>query len=284
MQHDLTGKVCVVIGGGQVEEKFEGLGIGNGRATCIDFARHGAKVVVGARHLERAQKTVDMIKAEGNEAVACALDCSDIESVKAFYAFAKETYGHIDTMVYNVGVNADVEWGSDYISDEKWMWTLKTNLRGYEFCVKEVMPYLRENGTKGGSIVGISSVSSLISGIGANPATLAYGLSKLGINKISQCYAAIGAPDNIRVNTLILGSVATPMATQGLMEMFNLDRQTAEAMHCMAIPLKGERRGNGWDCADAAVFLSDSPFISGAELVVDGAASAFRGYQAPRPQ
>ncbi|WP_172135396.1 SDR family NAD(P)-dependent oxidoreductase [Adlercreutzia sp. ZJ473] len=283
MQHDLTGKVCVVIGGGQTEAKYEGLGIGNGRATAIDFARHGAKVVVAAYHQERAQATVDMIKEEGNEAVAIGMDCSKLEDVKRLYDFAKETYGRIDFVVYNVGVNPNIKLGEEYITDEDWVWTMKTNLRGYEFCAHEILPYFKENGIQGGAMVAISSISSLISGTAGNPATLAYGLSKRGINMITNNYAVIGAPDNIRFNVVILGSVATPMATQGIMDMFHLEREQVEAIHAGGVPLKGERRGNGWDCADAAIFLADSPFITGAELVVDGGTTAFRGYTAPRP-
>ena len=71
----LTGRVALVVGGGQTP----GETIGNGRATALLLARAGASVVVADRDLASAQDTVDQVVAEGGTASAAELEVTDDE-------------------------------------------------------------------------------------------------------------------------------------------------------------------------------------------------------------
>ena len=75
----VDGKVALVVGGGQTP----GATIGNGRATSILLAREGAKVVVADLDLERAEDTVQAVRAEGGDATPLVVDVLQEDSVKA---------------------------------------------------------------------------------------------------------------------------------------------------------------------------------------------------------
>src|SRR5436190_5413334 len=97
----VEGKVAIVVGGGQTP----GESIGNGRATAMLLAREGARVVVVDRELTTAQDTVDMIVAEGGEALALAAEATKESDIQGLMADVTHRYGHIDILHNNVGAS-----------------------------------------------------------------------------------------------------------------------------------------------------------------------------------
>ena len=123
----LDGKTAIVVGGGQTP----GETIGNGRATAIQFAREGARVLVGDRNLASAEETVDMITAEGGVAIASEVDVSDEGSVAELIAQCHETWERIDILHNNVGVSiAGGDATVDEITTEAFEHLVNINLRG----------------------------------------------------------------------------------------------------------------------------------------------------------
>src|SRR5262249_62369859 len=96
-----AGKGAVVTGAAP-----RGGGVGNGMATAILFAREGAKVVLVNRSAERAEKLARQIKGEGGEAAVFAGDVAKPEAAEAMAAFAAQTYGRLDVLHNNVGIDA----------------------------------------------------------------------------------------------------------------------------------------------------------------------------------
>ena len=97
----LAGKVAIVSGGGAV-----GDGIGNGRAAAILLARAGTKVVVSDLDKKLAQRTVEMIKAEGGTAVAEACDATKEADCKRLVDAAVDRWGRLDFLDNNVGIGS----------------------------------------------------------------------------------------------------------------------------------------------------------------------------------
>src|SRR6266508_4556054 len=95
----LTGKVAIVTGGGAV-----GDGIGNGRAAAILLARAGTRVLVVDRQQDLAERTAEMIAAEGGIAAAHAADVTDEEQCRAMVAAALDRFGRLDFLDNNVGI------------------------------------------------------------------------------------------------------------------------------------------------------------------------------------
>ena len=84
----LNGKVAVVVGAGQ----SPGEGLGNGRAAAIRFAREGARVLAVNRSIDSAEETAEMIRKEGNEAVAFKCDIRNEADIIAAISEAKRRW------------------------------------------------------------------------------------------------------------------------------------------------------------------------------------------------
>src|SRR5215471_3726362 len=96
----LKDKIAIVIGAGQ----SPGEGMGNGRATVLRFVQEGATVMAVDRDLAAAEETVAMARQHGS-CVAFEADVTDEPALVAMIATAREKFGRIDVLHYNVGVS-----------------------------------------------------------------------------------------------------------------------------------------------------------------------------------
>ncbi|MCY4408597.1 MAG: SDR family NAD(P)-dependent oxidoreductase, partial [Rhodospirillaceae bacterium] len=152
----LDGRVAIVAGAGQTP----GPVIGNGRATCVLFARAGAHVVALDRDRASAEETAAIIEAEGAAAEALAADVTDeqalIEAVRSVVA----RHGRIDVLQNNVGVAYT---GGDSpladLDEASFDRVMAINLRGTVMACKHVVPVMRSQGS--GVITNISSIAAV---------------------------------------------------------------------------------------------------------------------------
>ncbi|MEM9622620.1 MAG: SDR family NAD(P)-dependent oxidoreductase, partial [Pseudomonadota bacterium] len=143
----LEGKVALVVGGGQTP----GETIGNGRATAIQFAREGARVVVADRHLESATETVQLIEAEGFNALAAEVDITQQSSIQALTRsaidYARAHNGSLNILHNNVGVSlSGGDAPTEDITEAAFDGLVHTNLRGMVFTCQHVLPHMRAGG------------------------------------------------------------------------------------------------------------------------------------------
>jgi NAD(P)-dependent dehydrogenase (short-subunit alcohol dehydrogenase family) len=132
---------------------------------------------------------------------------------------------------------------------------------------------------RGGSIVNISSLAALE----AYP-LLGYKSMKAAVIALTQHLAAANARYGVRVNVILPGLMNTPMAIENRVAT-GVSREQVIALRDRRVPLRN-RMGTAWDVAYAALYLhsDEAGFVSGASLVVDGAASAsFGSYESERP-
>ena len=249
----LTDRVAIISGGGAA-----GDGIGNGRAAAILLARAGVKVVVADLDLRLAERTVEMIEAEGGSAAALACDVTSETECKRLVEAAVDRWGRLDFLDNNVGIGSR---GS--VVDEKpeqYRRVMQINVESMFLLSKYAIPAMIKT-AKGGSIVNISSISAL------RPRGLTtYTTSKAAVIGLTQAMAVDHGRDNIRVNCICPGPMYTPMVyAQG-----NGMSEAARAQRTKASLLKTE--GTGWDVGQAVKFLlSDhARYITGQVLVVDG--------------
>jgi NAD(P)-dependent dehydrogenase (short-subunit alcohol dehydrogenase family) len=247
----LAGKVAIISGGGAV-----GDGIGNGRAAAILLARAGTKVLVADCDLGLAQRTVEMIEAEGGTAAAHAGDVTEEAECQQLVDTAIERWGRLDFLDNNVGIGSR---GS--VVDQKpeeYRRVMQVNVETMFLLSKYAIPAMIKT-AKGGAIVNISSISAL------RPRGLTtYTTSKAAVIGLSRAMAVDHGRDNIRVNCICPGPMYTPMVyARGMSE-------AARAQRAKASVLKTE--GTGWDVGHAVKFLlSDyARYITGQVLVVDG--------------
>ena len=266
MSERLAGKVAVVVGAGQTP----GETIGNGRATAIVFARQGARVVAVDRRIESAAETVEMILAEGGQAVAHTADITDATSCASISEAALAAYGALDVLHNNVGIGGG-DRPATSLDEDTWDQILDVNLKAMWRTCKAVIPTMRAAG--GGAIVNISSIASICS-----TNTAAYQISKAGVNTLTQHLAMGNARHGIRVNAVLPGLMNTPMAIEGISAARGMKREDLIAERDASVPL-GRKMGEAWDVAYAALYLAsdEARFVTGVLLPVDGGQSVRRG-------
>ncbi|MEU2080134.1 glucose 1-dehydrogenase [Streptomyces sp. NPDC013489] len=243
MPVDLTGKVALVTGAAR----------GMGEAEARLFAALGANVVL-----------TDVLEPQGEE-VAASLgpaarfvrhDVTDEQSWAGAVAAALDAFGRLDVLVNNAAI-----YSTSLITEEdpaRLETILRVNLIGPFLGVRAVAGPMRTSG--GGSIVNISSQAGL-QGLWGHGA---YGAAKWGLRGLTRTAALELGADGIRVNSVHPGAIATPMTAHlGTKEH-------------PGTPLG--RVGEPEEVARLVAFLAsdESSYLSGAELAVDGGASAGR--------
>ncbi len=239
---DLTGKVCIVTGGGR--------GIGRGMAEGL--YRHGATVVLTGRTLSVLEEAA---AAMGDRAYGIACDVSKEAEVLALRDAVVARSGKINVLVNNAGVNPIFK-TIERTSLEEWQNIIDVNLTGIFLCCK----YLGGAIGEGGSVINVSSVA----GHAGLPRSVPYCGSKGGVEMMTKALALDWAKKGVRVNTLAPGWVDTDL-THGLLEHDVHGKRLLDRT-----PLG--RFARPIDMAGGVVFLASdaSAFMTGQSLVIDG--------------
>lgn len=271
---DLTGKVVIIVGGGQMA----GDTVGNGRATALLAARHGAEVVAADLNLASAQETVDLITADGGKAYAVQADVSKKEDCHRIFDEVMERSGKVDGMVYSVATNPPFDFENNSMSTEDFNYGINVNMLGAYYCNLYAAGCMEKNpGPSTGSIVNFSSIASLKNEVGLNIGIMPYALGKCGLNYITELTAVQYAASGVRANTLMLGPIDSTLGNHDSKELFGLDDDGVEEAYGEVVKLKMGRAGT-WDTAYAALFLlaDESRFMTGQQIRLDGGAALVR--------
>ena len=190
----LDGKVAVVTGGTR----------GIGRAIAEALVGCGASVAICGRSEAAVAKAVGEL---GPKVIGKAADVSNPEQVRALFEFVEERLGGLDILVNNAGVGSFASVAETSL--ENWQRTIGTNLNGVFYCSHEALPRFRKRG--GGFIVNISSLAA------KNPFAggAAYNASKFGLNGFSEAMMLDHRYENVRVSSIMPGSVDTEFASGG---------------------------------------------------------------------
>jgi len=235
-----------------------GAGVGIGRAIAVTMAREGARVVVADLNPDTAQETVDLIVAQGGQAIPVIADVSNEEQVAAMVEQATATYGGLQVACNSAAVSR----GSGPIHTfEKAVFdqTLELCLSNTFLCMKYELQHMLAHG--GGAIVNISSNASLR----GQPYNTAYAAAKSGVNLLTKSSAAEYGHKGVRINAVSPGVIRTP----GVERYFEEEPKIAEGLKNSAVM---RRLGEPEEIAEAVVFLASdrASFITGQILSVDG--------------
>jgi len=251
---DLTGKVAIVTGSSR----------GIGKASAVELARHGAKVVISSRK----QDACDAVAAEIDDAFGegtafpFAASISDKAALQSLVDETRARFGRIDVLVCNAASNP--YYGPlAGIADEQFRKILDNNVLSNHWLIQMVAPEMTErgaNGGEGGSIIIVSSIG----GLRGSPVIGAYNVSKAADFQLARNYAVEYGPKGVRVNCIAPGLIKTDFA-RALWE--NPDRIEAANR---TVPLR--RIGEPDEIAGAVVFLASraSAFMTGQAMVIDG--------------
>jgi len=254
----VDGKVVVVTGAGS----------GVGRAACILFAEHGARVVAGDINMDAVEETVAQLQAAGGQGVATKCDVTDLASVREAVATAVSSFGRLDIMYNNAGITIVPQPGQPLRtlvnSSEAEIEKLHSvNVVGVmNGCKAAIEQYDRQNG--GGVIVNTASVSGLV-GYGG----VVYGATKGAVTNLTRTLSLELAPKGIRVNSVCPAGMPTNFMGQGFAENERV-RQGMASNHPLGRAIEPR------ECANAALFLASdmASNITGVNLPVDGGLTA----------
>jgi NAD(P)-dependent dehydrogenase (short-subunit alcohol dehydrogenase family) len=239
------GKVAVITGGGS----------GLGRASAVRLAEEGASIVIADINPEGGQETVRQVQAVDGRVLFITADTTKTEDVKQMVASTVEAFGCLDVLFPSAGVGA----GGDVVetTEECWDRVLGLDLRGVYLACKYAIPQMRENG--GGAIVLVASIGGMLGNWGAS-----FCAAKGAIVNLTRQMALAHAPENIRVNCICPGYIATPIIQDALDDPERLEKTSAR--HPIG------RIGQPEEVAAAVAFLAsdEASFITGAILPVDG--------------
>ncbi len=197
----LNGKVCVVTGAAS----------GIGKRIAEVYAAAGGKVVIADLKLDAAEATAEEIRKTGGEALAVAMDVTSEEQVVAGIAKAVETFGQVDVLVSNAGIQIINKLTEFKFED--WKKMLAIHLDGAFLTARECMKDM-EKRKASGAIILMGSVHSHL----ASPLKAPYVTAKHGLLGLARTIAKEGGPLGIRSNVICPGFVRTPLVEKQIPE------------------------------------------------------------------
>lgn len=248
----LKNKVAIITGGAY----------GLGRAFGLGMADESAKIVVADIDLKAAEETAMKIEARGGEAIAVKTDVSVVEETLEVAEKAAERFGDIDILINNAAVNYREKLTRGSLIDldlTEWDRVMAVNLKGPLLCIRAVFPYMKKRGK--GKIVNLASGTFFSSAVPVPH----YIASKGGVIGLTRALAEELGHHNININCIAPGRTLNE----------DLDNEEAlEACKARAAFRCLKRVEYPEDLVGAAIFFasSDSDFITGQTLVVDGGA------------
>lgn len=193
MSNNIAGKVVVITGASS----------GLGEATARHLAAQGARVVLGARRLDRIMTIAQDIRASGAEAFAVETDVTDAHAVKSLVDKAVNEYGRIDVMINNAGVMPHSP--LERLKIEDWDQTIDVNIKGVLYGIAAALPHMIQH--KSGHIINVSSVA----GHNVRPGSAVYAATKSAILMLSEGLRQEVKPYDIRTTVISPGALATDL-------------------------------------------------------------------------
>lgn len=252
----LKEKVALITGGSS----------GMGKDMALTFARHGAKVVICGRSMERLEPVIAEIEAAGGAAKAVECDVREPEKVNEMVQFTIDQFGPIDILINNAAGNFVVK--AEDLSVNGWRAVENIVLNGTWYCSQAVGRHMIETG-KGGSIINIVATYAWTGG----PGVVHSASAKAGVIAMAKTLAAEWGKYGIRVNCIAPGPIE---GTGGADKLWPNEQVKEQILR--GIPLG--RLGTKQDVSNLVLFLvSDyASYITGDVITIDGGASLNKGF------
>jgi (+)-trans-carveol dehydrogenase len=268
-------KVALVTGAARGQGRSHALRLAQEGADIIavDMCRQIPSVPYAMAGPDDLAETVDVVRAEGRRVVAVEADIREKDALAAATSAAVSELGRLDIVCANAGISSVGR--AMELSEQAWQDVLDVNLTGVWHTATAAIPHIVAGG-RGGSVVVISSVA----GGRARANVSHYVSSKHGVIGLARALAIEHASDNIRVNSVLPGTVNTPMfMNDTLARLFRPDLEEPSMADLEAASRSGQLLPVPWvepiDVSNAVLFLAseEARYITGVALPVDAGTS-----------
>ena len=242
----LTGKVALITGSGS----------GIGRSAAILFSQAGAKISVADVNTKHGTETVNLIEANGGQALFVHCDVSKPEHVRNMISTTVKTFGGLNILYNNAGGSTMVDGPVTEAPEEEFWRVIGLDLYGTFLGCKYAIPELIKAG--GGSVINMSSNQALM-GI---PGRVCYTAAKGGVASMTRAMAVEYGSHKIRVNAIAPSVTLTERVKKLLEQSTEIQRQAERHLVGLAEPE---------DVANLALYLASdqSALITGQMISVD---------------
>ena len=242
----LIGKVALITGSGS----------GIGRSAAILFSQAGAKISVADVNAEHGTETVNLIEANGGQAIFVECDVSKPEHVKNMISTTVKAFGGLNILYNNAGGSTMMDGPVTEAPDEEFWRVIGLDLYGTFLGCKYAIPELIKAG--GGSVINMSSNQALM-GI---PGRVCYTAAKGGIASMTRAMAVEYGGHKIRVNAIAPSVTLTERVKKLLEQSTEIQKQAERHLVGLAEPE---------DVANLALYLASdqSALITGQVISVD---------------
>ena len=228
MSQHIEGKIVVITGASS----------GLGEATARLLSAQGARVVLGARRIDRLKTLAEDIGRHGGKAIALATDVTDRAQVARLVDAAVQAHGSIDVMLNNAGLMPHSP--LERLKVDDWERMIDVNLKGVLYGIAAALPHMQRQ--KGGHFINVSSVA----GHKVGPNGAVYSATKHAVRVLSEGLRQEVKPWNIRTTIVSPGAVATELPgsateadiAQGLHEFYEANAISADSFaRCVAFAI-----------------------------------------------
>ncbi|MBW6422411.1 SDR family oxidoreductase [Rhizobium sp. XQZ8] len=248
-----------------------GAGSGIGKAAALKLAKEGASIGVLGHTLDEIERTAREIERTGGKALVLEADVSNATQMQNAVDKLAETFGRLDIVVANAGING--VWAPvDDLKPDEFDQTIAVNLRGTYLTFHATVPHLKK---QGGSVVVVSSING--NRTFTTPGATAYVATKAAQVAIVQQLALELGKHRIRVNAVCPGAIDTQINDNTKVRGA---KETAVPVKYPEgdIPITGGKAGESDEVADVILFLASqrSKHVTGTPIYVDGGQGLLR--------
>lgn len=233
-----------------------GAGSGIGKATALDFALQGARVVVSDIDEQNGNDVVNEIKNAGGEALFARADTALPNDHEALMQTIVNHFGQLHIAINNAGIGGPQAPTGEY-PPEGWQKVIDINLSGVFYGMRYQLPAMAQR--KEGCIINVASIL----GAAGTRLSPAYVAAKHGVVGLTKAAALEYADQNIRINSIGPGYIRTPLLTKALDEV---------AMNALVNLHPIGRLGEAEEVSALILWLASSKasFVTGSYFNVDG--------------